>query len=667
LNFHCSQSIWQRLIALETGLLLLLMTFASQAGVVAHYRIHAAIDPVLQQMRVHVQISGLATDVKPLLLDHRFTVITGKNENHAVNGSLPLKVEHGKLVLDYRVPLHLQGGNILWLDAPWYPYRDGLLMTMDSTFEVPAGWRVLSQGQALEQKTRGLRWIWRWREEQPQQALFLLAGPYHEEARSGPGYQMSVWLLQADPVLAKVYLDAAARYLALYSHLLGTYPYKKFVLVENSRPTGFGLPSFTLIGHRIIRLPFIVYTSFPHEILHNWFGNGVYVNDTGGNWSEGLTTYLADYAMAEARGKGTSFRRNQLQKFTDFVNQSVDSPLRSFHSRHNESSAAVGYSKSMMFFHMLRKHLGATQFLQGLRKFYHQYQFRRASFGDLLISLEQVSGVPLRDEYRQWLDEPGAPLLRLNAAACKAVAGGHQISGMMEQRQTGRLYHLSVPVWVEFVDGTIARYRQSLRTARRGFSRHFTKAVRRFALDPGFDLFRRLDSSEVPPSFGQYFGSRDLQLVLPTRAPAEEYQAWRVLAKNWQQRYPDISIIDDSADSTVGKRILLGRENRLLQPKWQKFQKKRWQSLRLSTGLACKGLAADGQAWLRCRSPQAIAALARKLVHYSRYSYLALGLNLQVLAKGQWPVSSATMQHWCSQVPALTPSWEVLDHSLLAW
>jgi hypothetical protein len=54
------------------------------------------------------------------------------------------------------------------------------------------------------------------------------------------------------------------------------------------------MPSFTLLGSRVIRLPFILYSSYPHEILHNWWGNSVYVDYARGNWSEGLTSYLAE-------------------------------------------------------------------------------------------------------------------------------------------------------------------------------------------------------------------------------------------------------------------------------------------------------------------------------------------------------------------------------------
>ena len=54
----------------------------------------------------------------------------------------------------------------------------------------------------------------------------------------------------------------------------------------------------------MIRLPFIMHTSLGHEIAHCWWGNGVYVDYEKGNWSEGLTTYVADYLYKERASLG---------------------------------------------------------------------------------------------------------------------------------------------------------------------------------------------------------------------------------------------------------------------------------------------------------------------------------------------------------------------------
>ena len=59
------------------------------------------------------------------------------------------------------------------------------------------------------------------------------------------------------------------------------------------------MATLTLLGSDVINLPFIVKTSLGHEILHQWFGNSVYVNHKKGNWAEGLTSYLSDHYYKE--------------------------------------------------------------------------------------------------------------------------------------------------------------------------------------------------------------------------------------------------------------------------------------------------------------------------------------------------------------------------------
>src|SRR5699024_4637864 len=155
----------------------------------------------------------------------------------------------------------------------------------------------------------------------------------------------------------------------------------------------------------------IPYTSYPHEILHDWWGNGVWVDHASGNWSEGLTTYLADQLLAEQRGRGAEARRAALQKYADFVAHAQDFPLAAFKARHGEVTQAVGYDKSMMLFHMLRMRIGDARFIQGLRRFYHKNRFRAASYADLCRAFEASSGEDLSGFFHQWVKRVGAPQL----------------------------------------------------------------------------------------------------------------------------------------------------------------------------------------------------------------------------------------------------------------
>jgi aminopeptidase N len=173
----------------------------------------------------------------------------------------------------------------------WVPRAGDALMTYTLAVELPAGWKSVSQGERTSSETSGSPAAVqeRWSVVTPTEEVHLIAAPFTEYSRDAGAVKAMAFLRTPDQALADRYLDATAQYLEMYRGLLGPYPYSKFALVENFWETGYGMPSFTLLGEQIIRFPFILNSSYPHELLHNWWGNGVFVAPAGGNWCEGLT------------------------------------------------------------------------------------------------------------------------------------------------------------------------------------------------------------------------------------------------------------------------------------------------------------------------------------------------------------------------------------------
>ena len=157
------------------------------------------------------------------------------------------------------------------------------------TFDLEVGglrppWDAVSQGRRTRHEVdgEGVRST-AWSLEHPTEEVYLIAGPWHQYGREAGDVEIFAFLRDADPALAQKYLDATVRYLELYQGMLPPYPYASFALVENFWETGYGMPGFTLLGPRVIRFPWILTSSYPHELLHNWWGNSVYVNFKNGN------------------------------------------------------------------------------------------------------------------------------------------------------------------------------------------------------------------------------------------------------------------------------------------------------------------------------------------------------------------------------------------------
>src|SRR5262252_5198119 len=297
----------------------------------------------------------------------------------------------------------------------WYPRFGDALLTFTLDVQLPRAWDAVSQGQRTRHE-RADNWTYvRWESPEAQEDVYLVGGVFTEYSQSAGAVQAMVFLRAPDAPLAQQYLDATAPYLHLYHTLLGPYPYKKFALVENVWESGYGMPSFTLLGSRVIRLPFIVSSSYPHEILHNWWGNGVFVDVQQGNWCEGLTAYLADHLLQEQRGSAVTYRRVTLQRYTDYVSTHNDIPLTAFRARHNAATAAIGYGKALMVFHMLRQQIGDKAFRSALQEFYRDNLFQRANFDTLRRAFANVTGEDMSEVFQQWITWPGAPELRISA------------------------------------------------------------------------------------------------------------------------------------------------------------------------------------------------------------------------------------------------------------
>ncbi|MBT8420057.1 MAG: peptidase M28, partial [Gammaproteobacteria bacterium] len=453
--------------------------------------------------------------------------------------------------------------------AHWYPQFEGQFITFDLITHLPPGWESVSQGKRIRHEASAAGNIIGWAESAPQKEIYLIAAPFHVYEQSTDTVRAMAYLREADAPLAQKYLDATGRYIEMYRQLIGPYPYAKFALVENLRETGYGMPSFTLLGRKVIRLPFIVHTSYPHEILHNWWGNGVFVDYGAGNWAEGLTAYLSDHLMKEHRGQGAGHRRQILQHYTDFVDAGKDFPLTEFRARHGSVTEAVGYGKAQMMFHMLRRKIGDDAFKKALRRFFMEFRFKTAGYGALEQVFSEVSGSDLSGFFAQWVERTGAPRLAITFAGTEPSGSGFRLTAQIEQRQSGDAYTMDVPLAISLAgDDKAFEIAPTMTGKRLAVRLDLPKRPVHLAVDPRFDLFRRLHRDEIPPALSQAFGADKALLILPAGADNAEREAYRDLAKAWRgSKTNGVGIaLDSEVDALPADRAiwLFGQQNRFL-------------------------------------------------------------------------------------------------------
>ncbi len=416
----------------------------------------------------------------------------------------------------------------------WYPQLPDDMARFTVKVVVPDRFDVVTQGELLENVTeKGWRSV-TWKADYPVDALYLVGSHYQVQKKMYRDIAVMTYFFPQTQDLADSYLNACVRYLALYEQLIGPYPFKKFAVVENFFPTGYGMPSYTLLGSQIIRLPFIIYTSLGHEIAHNWWGNSVYVDYDSGNWCEGLTTYTADYLYAERKSPQDAmrYRRDIDRDFTVYVKDKLDFPLSKFRERTETASRAIGYGKSAMVFHQLRRIVGDSLFWEGLRKFYHDNRFRAASWKDIQVAFQQVSGRDLGWYFKQWVERPGAPQLKLKQVALQ------DSEVVLTLQQTQPVYKLYVPVVLQFADSSVRQY-VWLEKESQTYHLAVPAKPERLAVDPDFDLFRKLDRNEIPPTLSEIFAREKRVIVLPDQVSSTKAALYHRFAEMFSQAHRD--------------------------------------------------------------------------------------------------------------------------------
>jgi hypothetical protein len=227
-------------------------------------------------------------------------------------------------------------GTFLLSGAGWYPSISAQTTSFQVQMDAPDGILGVTSGRFRNHSTREGRTISRWQVDRADEGISLSADRHIISSRRLGKIDLATYFIPPTHHLATHDFDAVADYIKLYEKLFGPYPFAKFAVVENFFPTGYGFPSYTLLGGRVLRLPFIIHTSLGHEIAHCWWGNGVLVDFRKGNWGEGLTAYVADYLYKERKSfkEAQEHRLQWLRNYALLIDQSNDFPLIHFKSRY---------------------------------------------------------------------------------------------------------------------------------------------------------------------------------------------------------------------------------------------------------------------------------------------------------------------------------------------
>ena len=397
-----------------------------------------------------------------------------------------------------------------WVTA-WYPVPlpgrgGGLGMVTkapgETRFDIPAGWRVVSNGVRTESRVERGRMVERWATEQPLARSFA-AAPYRVVEGESGGNRVELFLLTVSEAEARVQADALARSIAALERRFGPYPTGSYAIAEVPEwVPGFIAASeqgFMMAKPETFQVPGGNIPLFAHEAAHGYWGNLVGSNGPGSAFLEesiaqyGAVIALEDMLGADAAVDFLKFSREgyiplqSARGFFEVIRRGADSvAIADMSNLSGMAKRIVVDSKGTWIYHMLRQRLGDELFFSTLRSYLELH----ADGSSTLIAFREhvVRAAPhagLESFFAQWLDRTGAPRLEVSWT----LGDGH-VNLVIVQTQQEEPYMLDLDVLVEGQGGSRRVHTVHLNARRGEFRLPSTGQVTAVTVDPNFKILR---------------------------------------------------------------------------------------------------------------------------------------------------------------------------------
>jgi len=574
---------------------------------------------------------------------HEFIINLPDSETHVIDfvlhGMIPMRDAQAPST-DMRSSSGDDGVYLPGYDA-WIPQDDTGPIRYRMSIKLPADQRAVATGKLVAEQVTDENYQATFEVVHPGEPPSLFAGPYQVKERRSHGLRLRTYFHAELTGLADAYLDAADTYIQRYQAEIGAYPYADFHIISAPLPVGLGFPNLTYVGRQVIPLPFMRTRSLAHEVLHNWWGNGIAVDYAGGNWAEGLTTYMADYALARDKGEAEarSMRVKWLRDFAALPAQR-DQPVRAFRSKQHQASQVIGYNKLAFVFHMLANEIGQSAFSEGLRRFWTGHVYGEAAWEDLQAAFERAARRDLGWFFEQWLERSGAPRLSLGAHSMEKVAAGYRTR--IEILQPVKGYRFQLPLLLDTADGA-QRHELTVTDPLTRVEFITPTKPRYLHVDPDSDVFRRLQQDETPPILRDVTLNPSAVTVIAS-TDAGFVEAARNLATKLmdvEPRFDTLSTLENSARPLL---LIATTDNIAGQ----------LAKLRLEPSPGLPGILHTAGAWTARRDNGApilvvmaenaaeLASLQRPLPHYGGQSYVLFAAG-RAVSRGIWPLTRGSL------------------------
>ncbi len=372
-----------------------------------------------------------------------------------------------------------------------------------------------------------------WKSPFPLDGITLVGGPLQLHQKAVGRVTVSVHLRPDQADKASLLLDAVTQYITLYQPLIGPYPFREFTVVENFFSSGFAFPGYTVLASAVIQMGEngLRPGYLDHEMLHNWWGNGVLVSSKDGNWCECLTSFCTNYmhhVLADRPDEARAYRRDTCYGVSSMTPER-DVPLDQF-DREGDASRFIGYQKGAMVFSMLADRVGEKALWRSLKRLARERLGEPTTWDDIRSTIERDTARPMEKFFQQWVRGAGVPDIEIDDAAFDPNSQRLTISIL---QRGDRVFDLNLPIRITYENGTPTDRVISLTRALQVEVIPCGNMPRSVEIDPDFRVLRKLPVDHIMPTVSR-IGRRVPFTVV--RDP-EDFAAYVGVSENFRERY----------------------------------------------------------------------------------------------------------------------------------
>ncbi|MDD3323673.1 MAG: ChaN family lipoprotein [Sulfurospirillaceae bacterium] len=522
------------------------------------------------------------------------------------------------------------------LTYPWLPMTPSLCK-YTLRVKTPKDFVVIAEAESIQEHINAQAKTTELKLEKPIDRPSLIASNKFETKQlKRDELTLKTYFFKEHTHLADAYLEKTKSFIEGYEKILGKFPFSSFSIVENLFQTGYSMPTFTLIGDKIIDKSYLIERSLGHEILHQWFGNSLFVDEKGGNWTEGLTTFLSDYHFENAKNEGLRYRKEAISKYLLNTRKDSERSLDNFYYGADKASKTLGYDKGMFFWYMLSREMGEERFLAYLSKFYAINRFSKVSYEDFRDFFQLQTNSSLVLFFDEWVYKKGVLSFDITQPSVQWTGDSYEISfDVIQDINASRIFTLPLHVKSEkdenIFDVLINKQTKSIKlnTSQRPIS---------LDIDPKTKLFRNFFEDEKLHTLEALQQSDHLLVVSDKTIKSLPFENYKQVATDElsfkELKNSDVVFLNDS----------LSDFNRFIMP-FKPLEEASWQ------------LNVFANPWNKARSVAYVksgldaldARLKHRLKYYGAYSALAFNDTTTILKqkpdiKGVWSIELAKKQ-----------------------